>query len=131
MAEDRVYGGPAEAFLVYDPSLERADAPFFRQLRQEGYEPGDSRGCFGCPWCYAHLSRKRFAYGMPGVAVTQPIGGHAITLEEFWTINLRLLLQHCQSILGCLSRHFFVLPLQLTLLQFRFLCLLLVLDIFS
>ena len=58
----------------------------FRQLRQEGYEPGDSRGCFGCPWCYAHLSRKRFAYGMPGVAVTRPIGGHAITLEEFWTI---------------------------------------------
>ncbi len=86
MAEDRVYGGPAEAFLVYDPSLERADAPFFRQLRQEGYEPGDSRGCFGCPWCYAHLSQKRFAYGMPGVAVTRPIGGHAITLEEFWTI---------------------------------------------
>lgn len=86
MTEDSVYRDPPEAFLVCDPSLERADAPFFRQLRQEGYEPGDGCGCFGCPWCYVHLSRKRFVYGMPGVAITRPIGGHAITLEEFWTI---------------------------------------------
>ena len=86
MTEDRVYRNPSEAFLVCDPSLERGDAPFFRWLRGEGFELGDSHGCFGCPWCYVHLSRKRYAYGMPGVAITRPIGGHAITLEEFRTI---------------------------------------------
>ena len=80
--------GPTEAFLVYDENLHdwAHDCNFIQWLRAEGFRPGDHHGSFGCSWIHVHLTRKLYAYGMPGIAVVRPIGSHAITPEEFKTI---------------------------------------------
>ena len=35
---------------------------------------------------YIDITRKLYAYGMPGIAIVYVIGEHAITLDEFKTI---------------------------------------------
>ena len=82
----RIGHGKTEAFLICDKSLQSNDAAFFKWLREEGFTFGGYKGNFGCPWVYVNLTRKQFAYGMPGVSLVQPIGNHAITIEEFQTI---------------------------------------------
>ena len=84
--DDKIWGGKTEAFLVCDKSLESIHAPFFEWLRQEGFTLGDSHGNFGCYWAFVNITRKLYAYGMPGVQMVQPIGNHAITIDEFKTI---------------------------------------------
>ena len=43
-------------------------------------------GHYGCWWVYVNITRKEYAYGMPGVYLAKPLGNHAITIEEFETI---------------------------------------------
>ena len=47
---------------------------------------GDHHGNYGCWWIHVNITRKMYAYGMPGVSIARPIGNHAITIEEFKTI---------------------------------------------
>ena len=75
-----------EAFLVYEKSLGKHESPIYKWLREEGFTFGGSKGNFGCPWVYINITRKQYAYGMPGVAVVKPIGDHAITMDEFRSI---------------------------------------------
>ncbi|MEG0914065.1 MAG: hypothetical protein RSC86_04015 [Oscillospiraceae bacterium] len=82
----RIGGGKSEAFLVCDKSLGAMDAPFYQWLRSEGFSFGGYHGCYGCFWAYINITRKQYAYGMPGVGLAQPIGNHAITIEEFMQI---------------------------------------------
>ena len=82
----RIGSGKTEAFLVCDKSLEKCDAPFLIWLRDEGFTFGGYHGNYGCWWVYINITRKQYAYGMPGVSLAQPIGNHAITIEEFQTI---------------------------------------------
>ena len=83
----RIWEGKTEAFLVCDRSFRQyADVPFFEWLRSEGFTFGGSHGSYGCPWVYVNVTRKQFAYGMPGVSLVQPIGDHAITVDEFRAI---------------------------------------------
>ncbi len=82
----RIGGGKTEAFLVCDKSLEKCDAPFFEWLRKEGFTFGGYHGNYGCWWAHVNITRKQFAYGMPGICLARPIGDHAITIEEFKTI---------------------------------------------
>ncbi|MBQ3391561.1 MAG: hypothetical protein IJG56_04100, partial [Clostridia bacterium] len=82
----RIGCGNTEAFLVCDRSLEKCDAPFFEWLRQEGFTFGGYHGNYGCWWAYINITRRQYAYGMPGIKLVQPIGNHAITIEEFKTI---------------------------------------------
>lgn len=82
----RIGGGKTEAFLVADNSFRSIDAPFFDWLRGEGFHFGGYHGNYGCEWVHINITRKQYAYGMPGVCLAQPIGNHAITLEEFITI---------------------------------------------
>ena len=82
----RIGEGKSEAFLVCDRSLESLDAPFFKWLREEGFTFGGVHGNYGCPWAHVNITRKQFAYGMPGVALAKATGNHAITIEEFHTI---------------------------------------------
>lgn len=81
-----ISAGPTEAFLVCDKSLENTDAPFLQWLRSEGFVIGDPHGNFGCWWIHVNITRKMYAYGMPGVSITRPIGNHAITINDFKTI---------------------------------------------
>ena len=78
--------GKTEAFLVCDRSLEKCDSPFIDWLRSEGFTFGGYHGNYGCCWAHINITRKQYAYGMPGVCLSQPIGNHAITIEEFKTI---------------------------------------------
>lgn len=84
--ELKIGGGKTEAFLVCDKSFESPDAPFINWLRSEGFTFGGYHGNYGCWWIHVNITRKQFAYGMPGVPLAKPIGNHAITIEEFHTI---------------------------------------------
>ena len=84
--ELKIGQGNTEAFLICDKSLGSPDAPFMQWLRSEGFTFGGRRGNFGCWWVHVNITRKQFAYGMPGTPLVTPIGNHAITIEEFQTI---------------------------------------------
>ena len=79
-----------EAFLVKDPSLTSIDAPFLCWLRENDFKLGWHKGHYDCcPWVFVNITHKLYAYGMPGVKVVQPIGDHAITIDQFkqiWSI---------------------------------------------
>lgn len=79
----RITDGKTEAFLVYDVSLKSIHAPFYEWLREEGFTDTGYHGNYSCRWAYVNITRKQYAYGMPGVALVQPIGNHAITIQEF------------------------------------------------
>lgn len=82
----KIGGWPAEAFLVYDDSLRDIRAPFYDWLREEGFSFGGYHGSYGLRWVFINITRKQYAYGMPGIKVVQPIGNHAVTLDEFMAI---------------------------------------------
>ena len=79
----KIGSGKTEAFLVCDKSLENCYSPFLEWLRSEGFSFGGYHGNYGCWWVYINITRKQFAYGMPGISLVQPIGNHAITIDEF------------------------------------------------
>jgi len=79
--------GKASAFLICDNSLKTMDPPFIKWLRDEGFTFGGYHGNYGCPWIHVNITRKQYAYGMPGVALAVPLGNHAITMDEFMTIG--------------------------------------------
>ncbi len=81
----RISDGTA-AILVCDESLKSNDALFFTWLREEGFHSWGHHGNYGCWWVYVNLESKLFAPGMPGIPITHPIGRHAITISEFYTI---------------------------------------------
>lgn len=78
--------GKTEAFLVYDRTLKSIHASFYSWLWNEGFTDAGPHGNYGCQWVYINITHKQYAYGMPGVALVQPIGNHAITIDEFVTI---------------------------------------------
>lgn len=84
--ELRISQGKPEAFLVCDRSLESIHSPFYSWIRDEGFSFAGHHGNYGCYWAYVNITRKQYAYGMPGVSLVQPIGNHAITINEFMTI---------------------------------------------
>lgn len=84
--KQRITEGRIEAFLVADKSLESIHAPFYEWLREEGFRFAGYHGNYGCWWAHINITRKQYAYGMPGVRLVQAIGNHAITIDEFKTI---------------------------------------------
>lgn len=82
----RIGQGPVEVFLVCDRTLGDIHAPFFTWLSNEGFRFSGYHGNYGCWWAYVNITRREYAYGMPGVSLARPQGNHAITLDEFRTI---------------------------------------------
>lgn len=82
----KIGGGKTEAFLVCDKSLGDCEAPFLNWLRSEGFSFGGYKGNYGCWWVHINITRKQYAYGMPGQELAKAIGNHAITIDEFKTI---------------------------------------------
>lgn len=76
------------AVLVYDKSLQEGyDSEFYNWLKENGFMWWGKKGFFkGCPWIYVNLNNKIYAFGMPGIPITQEFGNHAVTIEEFMTI---------------------------------------------
>lgn len=78
-----------DAFLVCNMAFEdyTTKSPFVKWLESEGFVYGWYKGNYGnCPWIFVNITRKLYAYGMPGIKIVEPIGNHAITVEEFETI---------------------------------------------
>ena len=75
------------AFLVCDDAFKDLQNPVWEWLRSEGYTFGGYHGSYGCPWAHIEITRKLYAYGMPGVGLAPEVGNHAITLEEFKMIH--------------------------------------------
>ena len=76
-----------EAFLVQDKSLKDIDAPFYVWLRDNGFKRAWYKGHYDvCDWVFVNITHKIFACGMPGIKVVAPIGNHAITVDEFYTV---------------------------------------------
>lgn len=83
----KIGAGEVEVSLVCNESLTTVDAPFFEWLRNEGFKFIGYHGNYGiCPWAYVNITRKGYAYAIPGISLAQPIGNHAITIKEFMTI---------------------------------------------
>ena len=78
----------SSSILVKDDSLlEGWEADFIKYLDSEGFENWGKKGYFsGINWIYVNLNNKKFAFGIPGIPITTPVGNHAITIEEFKTI---------------------------------------------
>ena len=86
MEKQNINQGHSESFLVCDKSFKNMDDVFFDWLQSEGFKHAWYKGHYGCDWIYINITKRQFAYGMPGIAITTPIGNHAITREEFMTI---------------------------------------------
>lgn len=71
MGEEKLHigQGKVEVFLVCDKSLGEINAPFLKWLREEGFTFSGYHGNCGCWWVYVNITRKEYAYGMPGVAL--------------------------------------------------------------
>ena len=78
----------SSSFLIKDDSLlESWESDFIKYLDSEGFENWGKKGYFsGINWIYVNLNNKKFAFGIPGIPITTPVGNHAITIEEFKTI---------------------------------------------
>ena len=78
-----------QVFLVYDEKLKNFETcEFYVWLKGKGFSidtnnPKGGYPYWSCPWVYIDLKQKTFSFGMPGVELFEPIGGHAITVEEF------------------------------------------------
>ncbi len=82
----KIWEGKKKVFIVCDDSFKNCDSPFVLFLKSEGYTYGTHKGNFGCCWLYVDISTKQYAYGMPGVAIVDVIGDHAITIDDFMII---------------------------------------------
>jgi len=75
-------------FLVKDNSLKsNIDNEFMMFLKGENFTVKENwNSYYGIEWVFVNINAKQYAYGKPGVACGQLVGGHAITIEEFHTI---------------------------------------------
>ena len=78
----------SSSFLIKDEELKRGyDSAFVSLLQSYGFNGWGRKGYYlGIDWIYVNINTKKYAFGIPGVAITEPIGNHAITIEEFLTI---------------------------------------------
>ena len=74
--------------LVYDPSLKDRHAKFYSKLHDEGFQackPNLKGNVFhGQPWVFVKLDSMTYVPGMIGIKMGDPIGDHAVTIDEFW-----------------------------------------------
>ena len=75
----------SSSFLIKDDELLNGwYSSFVEFLKNEGFHTWGRKGYFDkVNWIYINLNTMKFAFGIPGVAITEPIGKHAITKEEF------------------------------------------------
>ena len=86
MIEYMSYG--SSSFLIKDYELRAGwESEFIAFLNNEGFCSWGKKGYYtGIDWIYVNLNNKRYAFGLPGIPITKPVGEHAITREEFMII---------------------------------------------
>lgn len=79
-------------FLVYDETIKNLGVgevcEFYNWLKIEGFTRGENSNGFwiGVGWLYVNVNSKQYVAGMPGIERFDPIGAHAITIDEFKAI---------------------------------------------
>ena len=79
-------------FLVSDKSIKNLGngkvCNFYNWLLSEGFTRAEIGKGFwaGVSWLYVNINNKTVAPGMPGIKLLEPVGNHAITIDEFKTI---------------------------------------------
>lgn len=84
--EPRMSDGSA-TILVYDKSI-GMDCEFEKWLAQEGFSYWRySKGWYhSVCWLFININNKLIARGMPGIKITEPLGHHAVSIDEFKSI---------------------------------------------
>ncbi len=74
----------SSAFCVIDKEQRgNPHTAFTNWLEEKGYRFSHKKGWFGCEWLFVNVNTKVYAYGMPGVALANPVGNTKITINEF------------------------------------------------
>ena len=78
----------SSSFLIKDEDLLLGwESNIIKYLKSEGFVSWGKKGYYdGINWIYININNKLFAFGMPGIPITTPVGNHAITFEEFLNI---------------------------------------------
>lgn len=81
-------GNGTAYFLVHDENLPRANSSgdtFIEWLISEGFKAHKMHhSCWEYVTAlYINLNSRIYAFGKPGIKLFEPIGNHAITIEEF------------------------------------------------
>lgn len=78
----------SSSFLIKSEELKKGyESSFVEFLHNEGFKTWRRKGYYsGIDWIYVNINNKRYAFGLPGIAVAEPVGNHAITIDEFKTI---------------------------------------------
>ena len=78
----------SSSILVKDEELRNGwDSVFIDFLDKEGFHTWGRKGYYvGITWIYVNLNTKTYAFRLPGIPITQPIGMHAVTKKEFMDI---------------------------------------------
>lgn len=76
------------AILVREKSIDRdKHREFVEYLHNEGFERWSKSKFYpSVDWIYVNINAKCYAFGMPGIPVTTPLGNHAVTIDEFKVI---------------------------------------------
>lgn len=73
--------------LVYGEELKNSDkSSFVNGLRNMHYKYVGPHGWYTCPWVYVNIENHSYCAGRPGVAVTDVLNDHAVTIPEFYKI---------------------------------------------
>lgn len=62
------------------------DEDHFKQYLEQEKFKNQGFGFWGCPWYFINIDSMVYVPGRPGILYANPIGGHAITEDEFKTI---------------------------------------------
>lgn len=62
------------------------DEDHFKQYLEQEKFKNQGFGFWGCPWYFINIDSMVYVPGRPGISYANPIGGHAITEDEFKTI---------------------------------------------
>ena len=90
-------GEGSSCFLIKDSSFkligddsfdnQSVGVQFIEWLESQGYVSWNVHGWWSyVDWVFVNIQSKVYAPGMPGIKITDTVGNHCITIDEFKTI---------------------------------------------
>ena len=87
LEERQDFNKKGACFIVKDDSfVDFNESSFKKWLENEGFETWRYARWFETSWVYINIDTKLYSKGMEGIKLTNYVGCHAITIDEFKTI---------------------------------------------